>query len=69
MFVYLRVCDWGQLLVLQLLNGFLVFSQVQFSANKNDGGTRTMMSHLRIPLHTMLKTFLKAGNGASFGKR
>jgi hypothetical protein len=49
----LRICDGSQLLILKLFNCFLVFSQVQLSANEDDGSTWTVMSHLGVPLRTM----------------
>lgn len=51
---YLRICNWSQFLVAQLLNGCLVISQIELCADQNNGCARTVMAHLWIPLNTTI---------------
>lgn len=48
----LGVRDWAEFLLLQLVYGVFVISQIQLGANQNDGGAGTMVSHLGVPLQT-----------------
>lgn len=50
---YLGVGDRGQSLLLEFLNGLLIVSQVKLGAHQDDGSVRTVVAHLRVPLHTM----------------
>ena len=48
--MYLRIGDWIEALLFQLLDGLFVIPQVEFGTNQNDGGVGTMVTHLRVPL-------------------
>lgn len=47
----LGICNWREFLLLQLLYGVLVISQIQLGTHQDDGSVGTMVSHLRVPLH------------------
>lgn len=46
----LRVDDGGEFLLLQLLDGVLVVSEVQLGAHQDDGSVGAVVSDLRVPL-------------------
>lgn len=46
----LGVDDGGEFLLLQLLDGVLVVSQVQLGAHQDDGSVGAVVSDLRVPL-------------------
>lgn len=46
----LGVGDRRELLLLQLLHGVFVISQIQLGPHQDDGRVGTMVSHLRVPL-------------------
>jgi len=46
----LRICNGGQLLLLQLLDGVLVITKIQLCAHKDDGRARAVVPHLGEPL-------------------
>lgn len=46
----LGVGDGGEFLLLQLLDGVLVVSQIQLGAHQDDGGVGAVVSHLWVPL-------------------
>lgn len=47
----LWICNGGEFLLLQLLCGVLVISQIQLGTHQDDGSVGAMVSHLRVPLH------------------
>lgn len=46
----LRVGDWCQLLLLQLLDGVLLVSQIQLGAHQDNGRGGAVVANLRVPL-------------------
>lgn len=47
----LGIGNGREFLLLKLLHGILVISQIQFGAHEDYWSVGTMVSHLRIPLH------------------
>lgn len=58
----LRIGDGSELLLLQLLNGVLVVSQIQLGSHQDDGSGRTVVSHFWVPLNTQDISRLITGN-------
>ncbi len=46
----LGICNWREFLLLQLVHGVLVISQIQLGTHQDDGSVGTMVPHLRVPL-------------------
>lgn len=62
----LRVGNGGQFLFLQLLNGFLVFSQIQLGAHQNDGSVGAVVTHFRVPLGFDIFKTCRADQGKAY---
>ena len=49
---HLWICDWCQLLLLQLVNGVLVLPEIELGADQDDGHVGAVMPDFGVPFGT-----------------